>query len=105
VAPLGASGDRSDPWRAVAIRPAISIRTRAEWCPVVDSPPLSLLALKKGCTSCADPITLKSGGRKCTPLKDSNLSAIDQQLPTGPRPFERVIQGCNLMSTVWGSSV
>ena len=31
---------------------------------------LSLLTLKKRFTSCADPITLKSGGRKCTPLKD-----------------------------------
>lgn len=33
---------------------------------VVDSPPLSLLTLKKRFTSCADPITLKAVGRKCT---------------------------------------
>jgi hypothetical protein len=32
VARLPANGDRSDLWQAVAPRPAISIRTRAEWC-------------------------------------------------------------------------
>jgi hypothetical protein len=55
---------------------------------VVDSPPLSLLTLKKRFTSCADPITLKAVAGSA-PLKDTNLSATDQELPTGPLPYER----------------